>query len=605
MKFCTKCGAQIEEGKKFCSKCGQEVLIQSSPAKTAPTEIILQGQGLSNNITTQEKQVHIQKVSNKSTKTRKLVAVILGIVLVLAIFSYNIGASLLSRNKVVEKFNQALASKNSSQLAKYIVSSDIKQKIDAKVISGLLNYIDENPSYINEITKSIEKQSLNIALPPSLKSSSKNLFINDKSDINDTYDLFTLKKQGKTWLFYDKYVFELKSIYVTVQTNYKDTQIFIDDNLVCTADKPDYEKEIGPYIPGLYKIKAILKGEHVTLEKSVDLDLVRIDMTNKNQVIKFVELYLDGYKLSVDSDYKDAKLFVNGKDTGLLIKDAKDFGPVSKDGSVKLSAQKDFPWGVIKSEEITLDGDRSVFLKLTVVNDDVTNTLMDTINTFSKSWVKATQLRNASKLVNVSENKKKKIAEDIEAAIANKDLFIGNITKSVFDLDNVYVYQKDNNYYAEITVNESYNASDTISQTNIYDIAKKYTLIYDETSKKWLIDDEEQLYYFNPSNKREFIFINVENDKNIVATEIQSEYIFFFSDTRIISDSELNNLSTALLAYARNEIFARKGYVFIKPEFKNYFESKSWYRPNSNFKGKTEDFNPIEIENIKRIQQYE
>lgn len=554
MKFCTKCGAQIEEGKKFCSKCGEATLTQSTPGKIIPT------------IPTQEKQVDVPKVSNKSTKTGKLLAVALGIFLVLAILSYNIGASLLSKNKVVEKFNQALASKDSSELAKYVVSSDIKQKINAKDISGLLNYIEKNPSQINNI-----------------------------------YDLFTLKKQGKAWFFYDKYVFELKSIYVKVQTNYKGTQIFLDNNLVCTADKEDYEKEIGPYIPGLYKIKAILKGEYVTLEKSVDLDLVRINLANKSGAINFVELYLDGYKLSVDSDYKDAKLFANGKDTGLLIVDAKAFGPVSKDGSVKLYAEKDFPWGVTKGEEITLHGERSVFLKLNEVNDDVTNNLMDTINIFNKSLVEATKLRNVSKLLNASDIKKKKITEDIENAISNKDLFIGDIAKTTFDLDNINIYQNSNKYYAEITENETYNAEwykegDTIPQTNVYDIARKFILIYDETLKKWFIDDDQIIYYFNPTNKKEFILSNLEGGEN---------YIFSFSHTRIISDLELNNLSASLLAYARNEIYARKGYVFIKAEFKNYFESKSWYIPNPSFKGVPKDFNLIEIENIKKIQLHE
>jgi hypothetical protein len=85
----------------------------------------------------------------------------------------------------------------------------------------------------------------------------------------------------------------------------------------------------------------------------------------------------------------------------------------------------------------------------------------------------------------------------------------------------------------------------------------------------------------------------------------QSEYIFSFSDTRVISDSEINNLHPALLTYARNEIFARHGYVFSNPELKNYFESKLWYKANPSFKGDTEGLNLIEKENLKIIQQRE
>ena len=389
--YCSKCGEQVSGDGMFCMMCGaslkgihssvenenkqeinnyhskqenndgEEFEEQASSLQIAPTKIIVQGQGLKNNI----------KVNIKLTKTQKLIALAIGIVFVLAIISYNIGALLTSREKVVAQFNKALISKNSSQLAKYIVSLDIKQEIIAKDLNGLLNYIDKNPSYRNEITKSIEKQFSNIALSSNLKDSSKDINVSGKLEINNTYDLFTLKKMGKTWVFYDRYVFELKPVYINVQTNYKDAQIFLGDNLICTADKQDYTKEVGPYIPGLYKIKAVLKGAYGELEKSIDVDLVSVDnSTNKNQKIKAVELYLEGYEVTVDSNYEDAKLFANGKDTGLLVKDAKEIGPISKDGSVKLYAQKEFAWGVLKSEEVKITKDSSIYLRLVRVNND-------------------------------------------------------------------------------------------------------------------------------------------------------------------------------------------------------------------------------------------
>ena len=85
----------------------------------------------------------------------------------------------------------------------------------------------------------------------------------------------------------------------------------------------------------------------------------------------------------------------------------------------------------------------------------------------------------------------------------------------------------------------------------------------------------------------------------------QSEYIFSFSNSRLITYSELSNLDWSLLAYARNEIYARYGYVFTMSEFRNYFMSKSWYTPNPNFNINTQMLSPIEKANIERIKQYE
>ena len=40
----------------------------------------------------------------------------------------------------------------------------------------------------------------------------------------------------------------------------------------------------------------------------------------------------------------------------------------------------------------------------------------------------------------------------------------------------------------------------------------------------------------------------------------------------------LKTFSKRQLAYIRNTLFAKKGYIFTKPEYSNYFSQKSWYR---------------------------
>jgi tetratricopeptide (TPR) repeat protein len=88
-------------------------------------------------------------------------------------------------------------------------------------------------------------------------------------------------------------------------------------------------------------------------------------------------------------------------------------------------------------------------------------------------------------------------------------------------------------------------------------------------------------------------------------TSETSEYIFQFSDRKILTDSEIKDLDKKLLPYARNEIFARHGYVFKNTEIKSYFESKSWYEANVSFKGASEELNEFENKNIELIQNFE
>ena len=50
---------------------------------------------------------------------------------------------------------------------------------------------------------------------------------------------------------------------------------------------------------------------------------------------------------------------------------------------------------------------------------------------------------------------------------------------------------------------------------------------------------------------------------------------------RLIQSSELGPLSLGELELMRNEIYARHGWIFRRPDLRNYFESQPWYQPRS------------------------
>ena len=83
------------------------------------------------------------------------------------------------------------------------------------------------------------------------------------------------------------------------------------------------------------------------------------------------------------------------------------------------------------------------------------------------------------------------------------------------------------------------------------------------------------------------------------------EYILYDSDLRMLDESELKDYTKEELGYIRNEIFARYGFVFGNNEYKKYFEGKSWYYPDIEFKADEENLNEYEIANIKLIKSLE
>lgn len=84
---------------------------------------------------------------------------------------------------------------------------------------------------------------------------------------------------------------------------------------------------------------------------------------------------------------------------------------------------------------------------------------------------------------------------------------------------------------------------------------------------------------------------------------LEGDYILADSNSRYYSRSEINALTDKELLYAINEIYAREGRIFTTAEYKEYFESKSWYKgtvPADEFDADQDShFNECERANIK------
>ncbi len=74
------------------------------------------------------------------------------------------------------------------------------------------------------------------------------------------------------------------------------------------------------------------------------------------------------------------------------------------------------------------------------------------------------------------------------------------------------------------------------------------------------------------------------------------------SSDRLISKSELYGMTEHQVCMARNEIYARHGYIFQTEKYNEYFANFSWYRPRTTT---LPDLSEIESQNVKTISAYE
>ena len=101
---------------------------------------------------------------------------------------------------------------------------------------------------------------------------------------------------------------------------------------------------------------------------------------------------------------------------------------------------------------------------------------------------------------------------------------------------------------------------------------------------------------------------NTGNSKNDVNYYIEKykdrDFIFPDSDSVQLTYGDLNSLSVEELFIARNEMFARYGYIFNNDDnLAKFFESKDWYSPDPNYSN--ELYSQIEEDNCKLIRSEE
>ncbi len=107
------------------------------------------------------------------------------------------------------------------------------------------------------------------------------------------------------------------------------------------------------------------------------------------------------------------------------------------------------------------------------------------------------------------------------------------------------------------------------------------------------------------------VTVNITNDSvpdygpprpTIPQTEYYSNsFIFPDSSHSYLTQSQVASLNNYQLGIARNEIYARHGYTFDLTQFRNYFNSQSWYKPIS----KNVSLNSFEEYNVVLIKTEE
>ncbi|MDZ4521781.1 zinc ribbon domain-containing protein [Bacillus cereus group sp. BceL300] len=349
MKFCGTCKKNVADHLNFCPECGSKVEVIVDNTAASYTEL---------------------QSETKSVKSKKNLFLIIGFAAIAALLfgAYKFGAYKFSKEKQVNVMIEAFQKKDINAIDEFVKANDSSLKIKTEDIKAYMRYLKENPSYNKQLLSYLQKETVDQKLTK------------DKSSFKDG----EIVEEGKEWFLYPKYKFSMKSYYMSISTTAKNAEIYVNDKKETELSSDKTSKELGPYFPGTYVVKATAKTELTELETEKEVDLA----DEQGEKVK-VDLSLEGKYVSISSDESDATVFVNGKKRGKLNYGSYKLGPVSTDETVEVHLEKTTDFGVMKSESVKIGDQSTYYLKFpketssSAVGEFVRNHIYDNVRAIS------------------------------------------------------------------------------------------------------------------------------------------------------------------------------------------------------------------------------
>ncbi|SME69353.1 Membrane-associated protein TcaA [Bacillus cereus] len=349
MKFCGTCKKNVADHLNFCPECGSKVEVIVDNTAASYTEL---------------------QSETKSVKSKRNLFLIIGFAIIAALLfgAYKFGAYKFSKEKQVNVMIEAFQKKDINAIDEFVKANDSSLKIKTEDLKAYMRYLKENPSYNKQLLSYLQKETVDQKLTK------------DKSSFKDG----EIVEEGKEWFLYPKYKFSMKSYYMNISTTAKNAEIYVNDKKETELSSDKNSKELGPYFPGTYVVKATAKTELTELETEKEVDLA----DEQSEKVK-IDLSLEGKYVSISSDESDATVFVNGKKRGKLNYGSYKLGPVSTDETVEVHLEKTTDLGVMKSESVKIGDQSTYYLKFpketssSAVGEFVRNHIYDNVRAIS------------------------------------------------------------------------------------------------------------------------------------------------------------------------------------------------------------------------------
>lgn len=274
----------------------------------------------------------------------------------------------------------------------------------------------------------------------------------------------------------ENYYLNLSTISINITSDIKEAIIYINGREV-------NKEELVSLIPGTYEVAYKLKTDYGDVEETKEMDILSSGDVKIEVAAEYITLY---------SNFSDAKVYINEKDTKKTVSEIKKYGPIPNNKDITIYIAKDFSWGVIKSPEIKVQEDNILKIDINMANDELLATIENTLREFYNSLFDALNNKDSSLIENVEENSREEVFNSI---YEKPKVFANNYTISDLELkiaNSEFKYENEK-YVANILVDMDYSVAKKILPFIKEQKEERFllSLIYNE--EKWLVESSQRI----------------------------------------------------------------------------------------------------------------
>lgn len=296
------------------------------------------------------------------------------------------------------------------------------------------------------------------------------------SNLKNNNNSGNLTIESEKSLLGENYYLNLSTISINITSDIKEAIIYINGREV-------NKEELVSLIPGTYEVAYKLKTDYGDVEETKEMDILSSGDVKIEVAAEYITLY---------SNFSDAKVYINEKDTKKTVSEIKKYGPIPNNKDITIYIAKDFPWGVIKSPEIKVQEDNILKIDINMANDELLATIENTLREFYNSLFDALNNKDSSLIENVEENSREEVFNSI---YEKPKVFANNYTISDLELkiaNSEFKYENEK-YVANILVDMDYSVAKKILPFIKEQKEERFllSLIYNE--EKWLVESSQRI----------------------------------------------------------------------------------------------------------------